>query len=241
MRLESRRETGARGNAADPSSLRQHAYDSIKARILDSRYAPGALLSEARLAEELQISRTPVREALRELSGNGLVQVLPKRGVMVSSLSLQDVVEVYQLREQLECFATRLAAILVGPEQAAAFRADHDRAVASMNRGRLREAYDHSVLMHERIIALAGNSRLTQIMRQLGDQVHRFGLLTLRNGRVGPALREHGAIIAALLRNDGAEAADLMRRHLREDRNVALRLTLPAGLGLEQLPIMDEV
>jgi DNA-binding GntR family transcriptional regulator len=230
-----------RHGAIMASSLRQHAYDEIKTRILDSQYAPGALLSEVRLAEDLQISRTPIREALRELSSRGLVQILPKRGVMVSDLTLQDVVEVYQLREQLECFATRLAAIHVGPQDAAAFQADHDRAVASMNRGRLREAYDHSVLMHERIIALAGNSRLTQFMQQLSDQVHRFGLLTLRNGRVGPALEEHGAIIAAMLDSNGAQAEALMRKHLREDRDMVLRLTLPAGIAQEPLAVLDEV
>ena len=222
-------------------SLRQHAYDTIKAAILDSRHEPGVLLSEVKLAEELQISRTPIREALRELASDGLVEILPKRGVIVSRFSLQDVVEVYQLREQLECFATRLAAIHIRPEDATGFQADHDRAVASMTRGRLREAYDYSILMHDRIIALAGNSRLTRFMELLSNQVHRFGLLTLRNGRVGPALDEHGAIIAAMARNNGAEAEALMRRHLREDRNMVLRLILPAGMAQDRLPILDDV
>jgi DNA-binding GntR family transcriptional regulator len=229
-----------RRKAVEQVSLRQHAYDTIKARILDSRFAPGALLSEVRLAEDLRISRTPIREALRELAGKGLVQILPKRGVMVSQPSLQDIVEVYQLREQLECFATRLAALRAGPDDAAGFKADHDRAVASMTRGRLREAYDNSILMHNRIIALAANSRLTQFMQLLGDQVHRFGLLTLRNGRVGPALREHGAIIAAMAQSKGAEAEELMRRHLREDRDMVLRLTLPTGMAPDRLPVLHD-
>ncbi len=235
-----RRIAGATAAPAPGVSLRQHARDTIKARILDSQYRPGELLSEARLAEDLQISRTPIREALRELSGKGLVRVLPKRGVMVSELSLQDIVEVYQLREQLECFATRLAALRLGPNDAAAFQADHDRAVAAMSRGRLREAYDHSILLHDRIIALAANSRLTQFMQLLSDQVHRFGLLTLRNGRVGPALDEHGMIIAAMRRNDGAEAEALMRRHLHEDRDMVLRLTLPAGALPEPMRVFDD-
>jgi GntR family transcriptional regulator, rspAB operon transcriptional repressor len=228
-----------RGKPAAQTSLRQHAYDTIKARILDSRYEPGAMLSEVRLAEDLQISRTPIREALRELSGQGLIQILPKRGVMVSTLSLRDIVEVYQLREQLECFATRLAAHHAGPDDATAFRADHERAVASMNRGRLREAYDSSILMHDRIIALAANTRLTHFMQLLSDQVHRFGLLTLRNGRVGPALAEHGGIIEAIANGDGASAEALMRRHLREDRDMVLRLTLPASLVPDRLPVLD--
>ncbi len=212
------------------ASLRQQGYDEIKRRILDSHYAPGTILSENQLAEELQIGRTPVREALRDLAGGGLVQIMPQRGVMVTQLTLHDIVEVYQLREQLECFAVRLAALQMTPEDAAGMQADHARAVSSMTRGRLREAYDHSVLLHHRLITLARNSRLTQFMGQLGDQVHRFGLLTLRNGRASTALDEHAAIIAALLKGDGPEAEDLMRRHLRADRAMVLRLTLPASL-----------
>jgi DNA-binding GntR family transcriptional regulator len=213
-----------------PRSLREQALEAIRQGILDGRYAPGSLLSENQLAEELQISRTPIREALRELAGGGLVRILPQRGIIVSELSVQDIVEVYQLREQLEGFAVRIAAERLGPADAEALRADHRQAVAHMQAGRLRAAYDFSVLMHGRIIALAGNGRLAQFMAQLGDQVHRFGLLTLRHGRVERALLEHGHIIDALIAGKPEEAETLMRLHLRADRDVALRAVLPAGV-----------
>jgi GntR family transcriptional regulator, rspAB operon transcriptional repressor len=77
--------------------------------------------------------------------------------------------------------------------------------------------------MHGRIIALAGNSRLASIMSQLGDQVHRFGLLTLRHGRVEPALQEHGRIIDALVAGQGGQAERMMRLDLRADRDMAIR------------------
>jgi DNA-binding GntR family transcriptional regulator len=218
-------------------SLRERAYEAIKSQILDSRYPPGSLLSEAQLAADLEISRTPIREALRQLATNGLVEILPKRGVLISRVTLEDVVEVYQLREQLECFATRLASLRATAADAAGFRSDHDRALSSLSRGRLREAYDHSILMHARIMDLAGNSRLRLFMQQLSDQVHRFGLLTLRHGRAAQAIAEHGAIIEAIAENDGERAETLMRSHLREDRNVVLRLTLPAGLEDDVLPL----
>lgn len=237
MAVKPRKESRA---GADPS-LRERAYEAIKAQILDSRYEPGSMLSEAQLAADLDISRTPIREALRQLATNGLVEILPKRGVLISRLTLEDVVEVYQLREQLECFATRLASIRLSPQDVAGFRSDHERALSSLNRGRLREAYDHSVLMHQRIMELAGNSRLRQFMQQLSDQVHRFGLLTLRHGRAAQAIAEHGAIIEAMAENDGARADALMRSHLREDRNVVLRLTLPAGLEDDGVPILQEI
>jgi DNA-binding GntR family transcriptional regulator len=224
---------GAAGEA--PRSLREQAYEAIKQGILDSRYAPGALLSENQLADELQISRTPIREALRELAGGGLVRILPQRGIIVSELSVHDIVEVYQLREQLEGFAVRIAAERLGPADAEALRADHREAIGHMNAGRLRAAYDFSVLMHSRIIGLAGNSRLSQFMGQLADQVHRFGLLTLRHGRVERALLEHGHIIDALIAGKAEEAETLMRFHLRADRDVALRVVLPAGLMQPEL------
>ena len=218
-------------------SLREQAYATIKQGILDGRYPPGALLSENQLAEELQISRTPIREALRELAGSGLIRILPQRGIVVSDLSLQDVVEVYQLREQLECFAVRLAAERVSAADADGFLSDHRQAVAHMKAGRNRQAYDFSVLMHSRIIGLARNSRLSQFMEQLGDQVHRFGLLTLRHGRGERALLEHGHIIDALIARDADQAESLMRAHLRADRDVALRIVLPAGITAADLPV----
>lgn len=211
-------------------SLREQAYAAIKRAILDSRYPPGAMLSENGLAEELEISRTPIREALRELASGGLVRILPQRGVVVSELSVQDIVEVYQLREQLESFAVHLAAARMTPAEVEGFRTDHRRALGHAKAGRAREAYDASILLHERLIALAGNAKLVQFMAQLSDQVHRFGLLTLRHGRMAPALAEHGEIIEALTTGRADEAERLMRQHLRTDRDVALRIVLPAGV-----------
>jgi DNA-binding GntR family transcriptional regulator len=97
--------------------------------------------------------------------------------------------------------------------------------------GRLPKTYEMSVLLHSRIIAMARNSRLTQFMQQLGDQVHRFGLLTLRHGRAKQALIEHGHIIDALVEGDADAAEALMRAHLRADRDMVIRLTLPAGVA----------
>jgi DNA-binding GntR family transcriptional regulator len=216
-------------------NLRERAHAGIRQGILDLRYPPGSLLSENQLAEEMNISRTPIREALRDLASSGLVRILPQRGIVVSEPSVQDIVEVYQLREQLECFAARLAAERLTPADAAAFQADHAEALAHMRAGRPRQAYDASVRLHGRIVELARNTRLMQFIKQLGDQVHRFGLLTLRHGRAERALQEHGEIIEALLRQDGDAAEALMRAHLRADRDMALRITLPAGFTSAEL------
>ncbi|WP_431285071.1 GntR family transcriptional regulator [Humitalea sp. 24SJ18S-53] len=203
-------------------NLREQALHTIRERILDLRYPPGSLLSENQIAEELGISRTPIREALRELAAGGLVRILPQRGVVVSEPSVQDIIEVYQLREQLECFAARLAAEHVTAAEAQTLSADHAVALAHFAAGRLQAAYEASVVLHAQIIALTRNARLVTFMNQLGDQVHRFGLMTLRHGRAPRALEEHGGIIAAILARDGAKAEALMREHLRADRDMAL-------------------
>ena len=210
-------------------SLREHALGTIRQRILDLTYPPGSLLSENQLAQELGISRTPVREALGELAATGLVRILPQRGVVVSEPSAEDIIEVYQLREQLECFAARLAAEHVTPADASIFEADHAEALAHLAAGRLPEAYAASVRLHEHVVALTRNARLGRFIRQLSDQVHRFGLMTLRHGRAPRALAEHGRIIAAILAGDGPAAEALMRAHLRADRDIALQAILPTG------------
>lgn len=211
-------------------SLREQALDTIRARILDLRYPPGSLLSENQLSEEMGISRTPIREALRELAAGGLVRILPQRGVVVAEPSVRDIVEVYQLREQLECFAARLAADHLAQADAQVLAADHAEALAHFAAGRLQEAYEASVRLHARIIALTRNARLARFMEQLGDQVHRFGLMTLRHGRAPQALEEHGRIIAAIVARDGAAAEALMRDHLRADRDTAMAALLPTGM-----------
>lgn len=208
-------------------SLRQVAYDSIRQRVLDGSYAPGSLLSENQIGDELGISRTPVREALRDLVGAGLVRILPQRGIIVSDLTAADIIEVYQVREELECLAVALATPRLTARKKARLQTDHRRAVAALGAGRLRQAYDHAVLMHARIIEAAGNARLSRFMDQLADEAHRYGLITLRAGHAEHAIRDHGTIIAALVQGDGARAAALMRQHLRADRDLALRSALP--------------
>ena len=93
--------------------------------------------------------------------------------------------------------------------------------------------------MHARIIAMARNSRLTQVMNLLADQTHRFGLLTLRNGRAAPAIREHGEIIAAINDGDGQLAADRMGQHLRADCDMVLSLILPGGVSTQALRVAE--
>ena len=129
---------------APSPSLRQLAHDRIKQSILEGVHAPGSLLSENQLAEELGISRTPVREAVRDLVSSGLVTILPQRGIVVTELTPKDIDQLYVVRQELECLAVTLAMQQMTMSHAEGFRFDHRRAVAALAAGRIRQAYDHA-------------------------------------------------------------------------------------------------
>lgn len=206
--------------------LRQTVRDKIRDAILQGRYAPNSVLSENELAAEYGISRTPVREALRELAVRGLIRVLPKRGIIVTELSPRDVLDLYQLREALECAAVRVATELMDEDDARGFREDQAETEALLASGNYLATYDSSIRMHSRILDIAGNARIKQIIRELSDQVHRIGMMTLRHGRSETSIAEHAQIIAAMIAGDADRAESLMRAHLVSDRDVVLNQIL---------------
>jgi DNA-binding GntR family transcriptional regulator len=204
------------------TSLRQRVHSVLRDGILSGRYVPGSLLSENKLAEELRVSRTPIREAFRELAADGLVRILPKRGVMVTEMTIQDVANLYQLREALECFAARFAAEHMNDAERDGFLADHAQAVDHLQEHRLHDAYEASIRIHARIYGITRNARLIEMMDQFSDQVRRLGMMTMRHGRSAQSIHEHGLIIDAMTHSDADRAERLMREHIRGDRDVVL-------------------
>ncbi|MES2940747.1 MAG: GntR family transcriptional regulator [Pseudomonadota bacterium] len=216
--------------AASTLPLADQAYAEIRRRILDGEYPAGTPLSEYQLSADLQYSRTPIREALRRIVASGLGTLITNRGVFVAELSAQDIAEVYHLRELLECYAIRLAASHISDAEIAALKAEQVRAEEFMRKGKDRDAYDMAVAMHDRIQAVANNSRLTRFLDALSDQSHRLGLITLRHkGQLELALSEHRRILEALEKRDPDLAEKRMREHLARDYETAMAAALPAG------------
>lgn len=223
-----------RSASSSPASLRQHAYDRIKEAILQSILAPGQALSEYKLAAELRISRTPIREALRDLCAVGLVKLVPKRGAVVSELSVREIIELYELRELLECHAVRIACLRMSEHDCRAMADDHHEALDQLQRGRTTRAYEFAIRLHARILKGANNNRLSAILEQLQDLTNRLGLLTARKGARGPeALDEHERLIDAIRQRDPDSAEALLRAHIRADRDVAVRLALGGRIVVE--------
>jgi len=208
----------------------QWAYEEIRRRIMDGDLPPGAPLSEYQLAELLQVSRTPVREALKRLEHEGIVRSAPNRGAFVAELSLQDIMEIYQIREQLEGVAARIAAQSMPAADVQELEEELRRAAALAAKGHVRETFESDVHLHKQIIGATRNRRLVTILATLDDQVRRIRSMSPRTpGRLEATLREHNEIVARIKERDASGAEAAMRRHLQAACENAVHLIFPAS------------
>ena len=206
-----------------------HAYEQLRAAIVENRYRPGQRLIEQRIAAEFGLSRTPVREALRILEAEGLVVSERNRGAIVRPLSPTEVVDLYGLRIRLESYAAELAAeridgdelaeLVVAADRFGEVRLTTDTADLDGVR-RLNEANRH---LHDRILAAARHARLTAMLTRTVD----IPLVFQAFSTFGPAEVErsdlfHRLIVDAIQRHDGRRAARLMAEHITQGRDAVL-------------------
>jgi DNA-binding GntR family transcriptional regulator len=221
----------SRKQAVAPSSKTRQVktYEVIRKWILDGDLVPNQPLSEYRLGAELKVSRTPVREALQRLEHEGLVWSALNRGAFVKGLSVADIVEVYQVREQLEGFAASVAASEMLESVIEVLEGELERAEQLGAAGRVRETFDSDVHLHKQLIKCTKNTRLEAILATLDDQVHRIRVLSPKiPGRFEASLREHREILNCVKRRDGEGAQRAMVQHLRAAReNAILIMMLP--------------
>ena len=197
----------------EKKSLKQQAYDEIKRKIVTCEYAPNTLLNEELLREELHVSRTPIRDALSRLEQKGLITILPKKGIMVSSLSINDINMVFEVRMMYEPYALLhygsripysvlthsyelLSDLDAMSEDWAFFQAD--------------DAF------HAAVVQAIGNRFLLQTYEWIQDQNLRFRVMTGQTSapRLEDTSKEHTRILEACLKKDWSEAASAMKDHL---------------------------
>jgi len=205
------------------NSLHDEVASQLRERIFAGQLVPGTFLDEVRLAEELKISRTPLREALKVLTAEGLVRHEPRRGCFVAEVTEQDLDEIFPVIALLEGRCAHEAAVHASDADLVALEALHDKLARHAKAKRINEYYETNFAIHEAIIALADNRWLAQVIGDLRKIVKLARLQQLHApGRLEQSLSEHLAVFAALKARDaeGAEAA--MRTHLTRQR-VALR------------------
>jgi len=200
---------------AEPVSLKDKAYNAIKSAILSLKLKPGDPLVESDLAQQLGISKTPVRDALLELEREGFVTKILFKGTYVSEVTLKDVGEVFQVRAVLEGLAARLVAPLLSAEELEEAEKIITAAEAALAEGDIALCSEHGKRFHRLIISKADNQRLQTIILNLDDHLQRFRLLSDQiNGRLNKSLKEHRRILQALRRRDPIAAEEAVRGHL---------------------------
>jgi DNA-binding GntR family transcriptional regulator len=223
--------TRAQADTDSTLTCQQQAYEFVKAQIMNLDLKAGQYLTDSQVAETLNISRTPVREALRRLEQEGLLINEARRGWKVYALSLDDIREIFQIKELMEGMMVRKAAGCKDEELRAGLRDAMERlnlAAAGSSYEAWRQADGE---LHRVIYAMCHNQRACDIVQSLNDQWFRLraGFVTLE-GRMERSNREHEAVVESILAGDGDEAERLMRRHLnnvREELVHVLRIVLP--------------
>ena len=197
-------------------TLWQRVYAHLRREILEGSLAPGTELLEVALSEHLGVSRGPVREAIGRLAAEGLVTVRPRRGAVVRSLSKEEFLELYEVREALEQRAVLLAVPRLGPEDLAELSRLNDAMEEYAARDEVEPFFEANAEFHARLFAASGNSVLQDFYRQLLGQLGRYRTRSLNlRGNLQRSVAEHAAILRAAKRGDAERAARLMGDHIR--------------------------
>lgn len=211
--------------AGHVNSLHDQVAQQLRDQIFAGELSPGAFVDETRLCEQLAISRTPLREALKVLAAEGLIRHEPRRGSFVSEVTEQDLDEIFPVIALLEGRCAFEAAQQASDADLAALDSLHQQLQRSADQGRIPDYYAANYAIHEAIIAMADNKWLAQVIGDL-RKILRLARLQQLNapGRLSQSLAEHMAIFAALKARDaeGAEAA--MRTHLTRQREALRQL-----------------
>lgn len=200
--------------------LRELVFESLREAIISGRLRPGERLMEIQLAEELGVSRTPVREAIRKLELEGLVLMIPRKGAYVSRFSMKDIADVFEIRRALEGLAARLAAERCTEEELDDLERILVRSAELAQREKVDETVDLDTQFHEALMKAAHNERLSQMVANLREQIQRFRNSSLRQpGRLHLALEEHRRIVEAIAERDSELAQNRAYEHIENAEN----------------------
>ncbi len=198
-----------------PPDLKNWAYERIKRKVLNLEINAGDQLYIETLAEEMGISRTPIREALLKLESEGMVRAASRVGFFVQSITRRDLEELFELREILESYAAEKAAPQIEDQDIERLKELQERAAKAIGLGKRFEFMDMEVEIHGLILKKARNERLAKMIDSIGDLIQRERILSLKSdANIRESYKEHGQIIEALAEKDAALAGKAMRSHI---------------------------
>ncbi len=208
------RQRGSQSGSERPT-LAVRLVADLRQLIFDGDLAPGTRLQEEELSRRFGVSRTPLREALKLLTSEGLIRIEPNRGATVTALSVAELAETFPVMGALEALAGELAAVAASADEVAGLRQIHDEIVQQYERGDLKAYFAANQRFHEALLAAANNATLCEHYARLAGRVRRARYqANLSAERWAQSVDEHEAIIQALEARDGAGLAKTLRAHI---------------------------
>jgi DNA-binding GntR family transcriptional regulator len=205
--------------------LSEIVYDKLRTAIIEGTLNPGERLMEVQLAEEMGISRTPVREAIRKLELDGFVVMVPRKGTYVSTLSLKDISDVFEIRASLEALAAGLAAERITPEEEKELKKIILDEVKFSKNEDVENSIKFDTDFHEVLYKASRNKKLVNIINNLREQIQRYRTASLTYpGRLKIAHEEHKKIAEAICDNDVERAKELAKKHIEISENNLLEM-----------------
>ena len=212
-------------------SLHEGLLDGLRTLINEGDLLPGTRVPERELCARFKVSRTPLRECLKVLAAEGLVDLLPNRGARVGTLDDEHLIHLFEVIATLEAEGGRLACERITPAELAEVQGLHYRMYAHFLRGELPGYFALNQAIHAAIMRAAGNPVLTATHASLAGRITRARYMSnrIRPDRWQSAMDEHGAILDALARRDGAALGPMLARHLQNKRDIVTATLLGAS------------
>ncbi len=213
------------------TALHEHAASRVRQMLVEGRIAPGAKLNERELSDALHISRTPLREAIKMLAAEGLVELLPNRGAVAVQLSEADVLHTFEVMAGLEAQSGELAAQRITDAELAEIKATHFEMLAAWTRRDLSNYYRLNATIHRAINAAAKNPVLGITYTQVNARLQALRFRSNQDeDKWKTAVKEHEQMVAALTKRDAAAMRNVLLTHLNHKRDAVLALLRAASL-----------
>ncbi len=204
-------------------TLREKIVETVRAAIVNGQIPAGTRVAEPELADRFGISRTPIREAFRQLESEGFITVIPRKGAVVASLSAKDISDFYDLKMVLEGYAARCAAKVLSEKDMVKMEAVNRQMEAASGKKDLRKILSLHNEFHEIFLKACGNEKLYTIVRNMVMQFQRFRLILVMRGKIEGSIRQHREIIDAFRKRDAELAESLVIKNALYGKKVLLR------------------
>lgn len=206
-------------------SVKDVVYQELKEKIIDGVFEPGEFINEEGISNELSLSRTPIREAMQRLEVEGMVIKLPNGRLQISPISIEEIDDLYDVREVLEGLIARQATQNINTEQLEELRIINENMLTSSKENRNDLVIKYGDDYHNLLYSVSNNKTTLRILTQLNDHIARYRRLAPKNdiNRSQSAAMEHNEIFLTIEKRDYKRAEELMKKHIRNSKEAAIK------------------